>query len=139
MDFRNRPGGEYITWKNIQTKLLSPNTAIRIATWNVRTIYETGKAAQVAREMERYKVEILGRSEVRWNIAGRTTLASGETVLHSGPPEENVVHRHGVGFMLTKKASKSLVEWEPVGKRIITARFESKFQKVTNSSMLCPY
>ena len=125
-----------MTWRNLPTKHLSPKTAIRIATWNVRTIYETGKAAQVAREMERYKVEILGLSEVRWNMAGRTTLASGETVLHSGPPEENVVHRHGVGFMLTKKASKSLIEWEPVSKRIITACFESKFQKVTNSSIL---
>ena len=33
--------------------------------------------------------------------------------------------------MLTKNASKSLMEWEPVSERIITARFESKFQKVT--------
>ena len=125
--------------KNIQTKLLSPKTAIRIATWNVRTRFETGKAAQVARELGRYKVEILGLNDVRWNMAGSTTLASGDTVLHSGSPEENAVHRHGVGFMLTKNASKSLMEWEPVSKRIITVRFESKFQKVTNSSMLCPY
>jgi len=94
-------------------------------------MYETGKAAQVAREMGRYNVQILGLSEVRWNMAGRTTLASGETVLHSGPPDENATHRHGVGFMLNKQASKSLMEWEPVSERIITARFESKFQKVT--------
>ena len=75
--------------------------------------------------------------EVRWNMAGRTTLASGKTVLHSGPPEENAVHIHGVGFMLTKNASKSLIEWEPVSERIITARFESKFQKKV--TLLCPY
>ena len=128
-----------MTWRNLPSKRLSHMTAIRIATWNVRTIYETGKAAKVAREMERYKVEILGLNDVRWNMAGSTTLASGDTVLHSGSPEENAVHRHGVGFMLTKNASKSLMEWEPVSKRIITVRFESKFQKVTNSSMLCPY
>ena len=65
------------------------------------------------------------------NMAGRTTLASGETVLHSGSPEENAVHRHGVGFMLTKNTSKSLMEWEPVSESIITVRFESEFQKVT--------
>ena len=57
--------------KNIQTKLLSPKTAIRIATWNVRTRFETGKAAQVARELGRYKVEILGLSEVRLNMTGQ--------------------------------------------------------------------
>ena len=66
-DFRNRPGGEHMTWRNLPTKRLSYMTAIRIATWNVRTMYETGKAAQV-----------------RWNIAGRKTLAFGETVLILG-------------------------------------------------------
>ena len=50
-------------------------------------MFETVKAAQIAREMERFKVKILGLSEVRWNMAGRTTLASGERVLYSGPPE----------------------------------------------------
>ena len=33
--------------------------------------------------------------------------------------------------MLTKNASKLLMEWEPVSERIITVRFEYKFQKVT--------
>ena len=33
--------------------------------------------------------------------------------------------------MLTKKASKSLMEWEPVNERILTERFFSKFQKVS--------
>ena len=33
--------------------------------------------------------------------------------------------------MLTKNASKLIMEWEPVSERIITARFEYKFQKVT--------
>ena len=66
-DFRNRPGGEHMTWRNLPTKRLSHMTALRIATWNVRTMYETGKAAQV-----------------RWNIAGRKTLAFGETVLTLG-------------------------------------------------------
>ena len=87
--------------------------------------------------MGRFKVKILGLSEVRWNIAGSTTLAFGETVLHSGPPEKNAVHKHGVGFILTKNVSKSLMEWESVSQRIITVRFESK--KSPYSPMLCPY
>jgi len=52
-----------MTWRNLPTKLLLSKTAIRIVTSNVRTMYETGKAAQVAREMGRYKVKILGLSE----------------------------------------------------------------------------
>ena len=39
----------------------------RIGNWNVRTMFETGKASQVAREMERYKLDIRHR---RWNWIG---------------------------------------------------------------------
>jgi len=34
--------------------------------WNVRTMFEIGKAGQEAREMERYRLNILGISECRW-------------------------------------------------------------------------
>ena len=38
---------------------------------------ESGKCAKVAKEMDRYKLEILGLSEVRWNTSGQTHLATG--------------------------------------------------------------
>ena len=116
---------------DLQMNLLFPKTVTRIGTWNVRTLYETGKSAQVAREMDRYGMEVLGLSEVRWTSCGQVTLASGHILLYSGPPNENDEHRNGVGLMLTKRASRSLLEWEPVSERILTARFHSKFQKVT--------
>ena len=45
---------------------LGPRLVVRIATWNVHTMFETGKAAQVTKEMERYKLDIVGVSEFRW-------------------------------------------------------------------------
>ena len=36
-----------------------------------------------------------------------------------------------MALLLSKKAYRSLRQWEPVSDRIITARFESRFQKVT--------
>ena len=47
------------------TPLLTPRTLARLATWNIRTMYETGKAIQVAREMKNYKIGVLGLSETR--------------------------------------------------------------------------
>ena len=38
---------------------------------------------------------------------------------------------HGVGLLLSKNAAKSLIEWEPVSERIITARFTSKGRNIT--------
>jgi hypothetical protein len=113
------------------TNLLFPKTVSRIGTWNVRTLYESGKAAQVTREMDKYRLDVLGLSEVRWTTSGRVTLASGHTLLYSGPPDEDDEHRNGVGLLLTKKASRSLMEWEPISERILKARFYSKFRKVS--------
>ena len=72
-----------------------------IGNWNVRTIYATGAAAQVAKETRQYKIDILGISECRWTGAGRTRLTTGETVLHAG--EEDV---HQRGLALRKEESK---------------------------------
>lgn len=120
-----------MTQNHLPTNLLSPKNVLRIGAWNVRTLYETGRSAQVAKEMDWYGLQILGLSEVRWTTAGRVTLASGHTLLFSGPPGEADHHRNGVGLLLTKQAYKSLMEWEPVSERVLTARFKSKFQEVT--------
>jgi hypothetical protein len=43
----------------------------RIGSWNVRTLFQKRKLAQLNREMDRYKLDILGVSEVRWNRSGQ--------------------------------------------------------------------
>lgn len=44
---------------------------IKIGTWNVRTMYEATKSAQVAHEMNRNHLDILKLSEVRWTGNGK--------------------------------------------------------------------
>ena len=114
-----------------QNYLFSPRTKTVFGTWNVRTMYETGKSVQVARELRNYSIDVLGLCETHWIQSGRTMLSTGEHILYSGHEDENARHSEGVGFMLSKKASKSLVQWEPVSPRIITARFNSRDFKVT--------
>ena len=86
-------------------------------------MYQTGRAAQVANEMKRYNIDILGVNECRWMEAGKTKLTSGETMLYSG--------RNGVAIALSKYATKCLDKWTPVNDRITTARFWSKHIKTT--------
>ncbi|CAG2251716.1 unnamed protein product [Mytilus edulis] len=70
-------------------ELFSTKLTTRIGTWNVRTLYQSGKCAQVAKEMDRYKIEILGLSEVRWNTSGMTNLNTGHTIIYSGNTKQN--------------------------------------------------
>jgi hypothetical protein len=64
--------------------LLNTKSASILETWNVRTMYQSGKAAQIAKEMHKYKIEVMGLSETRWISTGKTILATGEVVLYSG-------------------------------------------------------
>ena len=53
------------------TGAVSAKTTTLIGFWNVRTMYEQGRVAQVIAEMKRYKLDILGVSESRWTKSGR--------------------------------------------------------------------
>jgi exonuclease III len=110
--------------------LIQKKTPLNLGTWNVRTLLEPGRCAQVAKEMANYKLQVLGLSEVRWNTFGETKLQSGNTMLFSGKEREEDTHENGVALLLDKEAFKSLLEWEPVSERIIRAKFLSRFKNV---------
>ena len=85
-------------------KLLLPNTCVKIEQWNVRTMFETSKCAQVTKEMWRYSISILRVSEMRWNSCGKLMTATGEAVLYS-EMDEGENHARGVGLILSRGAA----------------------------------
>ena len=110
----------------VPTPLLKPRKESRVATWNIRTMYEAGRTIQVAREMKAYKIKVLGLSETRWLQTGQLRLSSGEQLLYSGHTEDGAPHTEGVALMLAPEAQRALIGWEPVNPRIITAKFMTK-------------
>ena len=106
--------------------LLTPKLISTIGVWNVRTMYDTGRTAQIAAEMPRYNVIILGLSETRWSQTGKMKVSSGELLLYSGHDSENTSNTEGVRIMISKTAARSTIEWEPVKSRIMTARFYTR-------------
>ena len=123
-------GGQSRKDASVPTTLLSTKKKTTIATWNVRTMYEAGKAAQVSAEMRRYNIALLGLGETRWLQAGQKRLASGELLLYSGHEEENAAHTEGVAIMLSRTAQKALKGWEAHGSRIIATSFATKKKNI---------
>ena len=119
------------------TPLLTPRTLTGLATWNIRTMYETGKTVQAAREMKRYKIRMLGLCETRWIQSGQLRLSSGEQLLYSGHIEEGAPHIEGVALMLAPEAHAALIGWEPVSSRIITAKFTTKKKDIRLNIIQC--
>lgn len=95
--------------------------------WNVRTMYETSKSAQVLSEMQRYHLDILGVSEYRWTGSECQRMSDGSTILYSGDQEN---HTSGVAVIIAKKKFNTLLEWA-ISDRIIRARFNSQHCKLT--------
>ena len=110
---------------------------ITIGSWNVRTLYQTGKTAQVAAEMRNYNLALLGVSETRWTQTGQRRLLSGEMLLFSGHEEDNAPHTEGVALMLSRSAQSALIGWEAHAPRIITASFRTKKKKIKMNVIQC--
>jgi len=62
------------------TSIVNPRNKTRIGNWNVRTMFKSRRARQVAREMKRYKLDI---SECRWKGSGKSKLNTGEVIIYS--------------------------------------------------------
>ncbi|VDO74922.1 unnamed protein product [Schistosoma margrebowiei] len=88
--------------------LLTTRATIYLGTWNVRTMWDTGRALQIAAEIRRYNLEFLGISETHWTQVGQQRLTSRELLLYSGHEEENAPHTQGVALMLSKQARNAL-------------------------------
>jgi len=58
-------GGVFLgeTMRSIQKEM-------KIGTWNVRSLYRAGSPKAAARELARYKLDVVGVQEVRWDKGG---------------------------------------------------------------------
>ena len=65
-----QPGAGRMTAQRTIRPLLNPKLKCRMATWNVRTMFQTGNTAEVEREMLLCHIDILGISECRWTGNG---------------------------------------------------------------------
>ena len=117
-----------------KSNIISAKLATKVATWNVRTLFQAGNLAQVTREFERYGLHILGIAEARWTGSGKETC-EGNTFIYSGQAEH---HSRGVGIIISREAEKSMIGWKPVNERIITARFQSRHVKTSIIQIYAP-
>jgi hypothetical protein len=61
---------------------LKRNRDILVGTWNVRSLYTAGSLMAAARELARYKLDLVGVLEVRWDKEG--TVKAGDYSFFSG-------------------------------------------------------
>ena len=136
LDNMTLPDQSQMEVRRLTPSLTKPKVNVNIGCWNVRTLYSIGKSAQLAREMDKYKIDVMGVSECRWMGQGKVKINTRESVIFSG--REDNIHRHGVAIMMTKKAEQALMEWKPISDRIIYAKFFSRYVKLSIIQVYAP-
>lgn len=88
----------------------------KICTWNVRTLFEAGKAHNAIREMQRLSIDIMGISEMRWPGTGQCQVEE-HTIYYSGNNENK--HENGVGIIVSKEMNQFIENFVPVNERML--------------------
>jgi exonuclease III len=74
---------------------------IRFGTWNVRSMYRADSLRSVAENISKYKLDLVGVQEVRWDGGG--TEPAGEYLYTFSYAKGNENHELGTGFSVYKR------------------------------------
>lgn len=96
--------------------------AIRVGTWNVRTMGPVGSIRMLEEQMSKLKVSVMAICETRWKDFGDFRTAQGTHIYHSG----GGIGVSGVGFFIDGKHSQSVESYKCVNERIMTLRMNSR-------------
>ena len=124
----NRNTNNEDTCLNLRGRQVSDNSVLKtrcmllkIAIWNVRTLFQAGKFDNVCQEMDRMRLDVLGISETRWTDNGK--IVDNEKVMVYAGGEED---RYGVGIIMKKSIANCMLGYWPVSERIIMLKLQAK-------------
>jgi exonuclease III len=69
---------------------------MRFCTWNVMSLYRAGSPTAAARELARYKLDLVGVQEVRWDKEGTVSAEDNNFFYEKG----NKNHQLGTGLFI---------------------------------------
>jgi exonuclease III len=81
---------------------------MRFGTWDVRSLYRIGSFKTVARELGKYRLDLVGVQEVRWEKGG-TERAEDYTFFYG---QMNGNHKLGTGFFVQKRIGSAVRRME---------------------------
>lgn len=85
-------------------------------TWNIRTLYKTGSALSLTKEIEKYGIKLLDLQEVRWEEAGNAKIS--QTTIFNGKSEKG--HQLGTGFAVHESIIHTVKNFKDINPRIST-------------------
>lgn len=98
--------------------------ALKIATWNVRSLKSPEKIHNLCKEMKRMAIDVMGLSDVRWKDSGTQRIDNDYTLYYSGSRESS--NKHSVGVMINTKTVDTSVSFVPKSNRTMLLQIQAK-------------
>ncbi|KAK3548003.1 hypothetical protein QTP70_001912 [Hemibagrus guttatus] len=95
---------------------------LAFGTWNVTSLGV--KEPELVREVERYRLEIVGLASTHSLGSGTQLLERGWTLFFSGVPHGER-RRAGVGLLIAPQLSRHVLEFSPVNERVVSLRLRA--------------
>ncbi|XP_055380697.1 craniofacial development protein 2-like [Condylostylus longicornis] len=100
---------------------------LKISTWNILTMLQPGKMAEIAAQLLKYKINVAGLQEIRFSGQGEIKKKD-FSLFYSGAKRPG---QFGTGFFIDKNTRNSILEFEAVNDRICYMRLKGKFQNMS--------
>ncbi|KAL4090324.1 hypothetical protein QTP88_025183 [Uroleucon formosanum] len=98
------------------------NTGLKIATWNVTSLFRTGACQNLADVMNTYKIDVAAIQEVRWLDVGQINV--GEYVIYYSGSQSS--HHFGSGFAVHRKLVPHVIEFRPISDKLSLLMIDTK-------------
>ncbi|KAK3539309.1 hypothetical protein QTP86_034532 [Hemibagrus guttatus] len=99
-------------------------------TWNVTSL--GGKEPKLVREVEWYRLEIVGLASTHSLGFGTQLLERGWTLFVSGVPHGER-HRAGVGLLIVPQLSRHVLEFSPINERVVSLHLRDRCLTVVSA------
>ena len=113
---------------------------LNIGAWNVRSCKLESTQLLLARELQKYKINVCCLSETRLNdvLSKKLTVSESDSFqfYNSGPNDGS--GKQGVGFLIDGPTASCVTSWEPVSPRIAMIRLRGHISHITIIAVYAP-
>jgi exonuclease III len=107
---------------------------LRLATWNVRSLYRPRCFRITIYELRKYKIAIVAIQETRWNKLTPQALTRNGYNIYTSSLANN--HEFGTAFLVDSKFNHMVINFTPINERLCVIRIKADFSTTLLSTYM---